>query len=147
MYEDHLYVEGSVALNITFSFLFFFSGKSVCFIYNHNLLTELLVLQLIQNDYPRTKYYSKQSTIPENISTMKKLKFYIRLVLPTLSLLLCTPLHPSTDTLGPTLTCSSLEEELWCNMNVSCLPLGRLMKGFSSYLTILFTFFFFSNML
>lgn len=57
MYEDHLYVEGRVALNIHF---FLWEKESVCFTYNHSLLTELLILQLIQNDYPRTKYYNKQ---------------------------------------------------------------------------------------
>ena len=57
MYEDHLYVEGRVALNIHF---FLWEKESVFFTYNHSLLTELLILQLIQNDYPRTKYYNKQ---------------------------------------------------------------------------------------
>lgn len=71
-----------------------------------------------------------------------KLDFYIRVEMPTLSLLLCTPLHPSTGTLGPTVTCSIQEEEL-----------GRLrktvmvfLKGFSSYFIIPF-YIFFSSML
>lgn len=94
---------------------------------------------------PEVNITVNKSTIPENISTMMKLKFYIGVVLPTLSLLLCTT-YPSTDALGSCsnlVTCSNLEEALWCNMSVSCLPKGRLMKGFSS---IPF-YSFFSNML